>query len=298
MAVKLSIVTPTYNRKDLLEQCMMSLVKQTCYDFEWIVIDDGSNDGTREFMEQYDFTIFPFKVFYQWKENGGKHTALNASHSFIHGQYVLILDNDDMLTDDAVETVLREWNLYNDDTSIGIVTFLKQLTDGTLCCYAEKERKKLDVLNHRRIINVASDCCEVIRSELFLKFPFPIFDDERFLAETALWYRVGQKHFCLYVNRPIYICEYLDGGLTKGGKKLRIINSHGGMYTSYLRLNKRCSMRERIKAGLLFVCYGRFAGLSVGEIYKQAELYKGFVIWCMIPGMLMHRYWDYKYMRN
>ncbi|HBM98446.1 MAG TPA: hypothetical protein DD413_03380, partial [Ruminococcus sp.] len=41
---KLTIITPTYNRKDLLKKCFQSLMKQTCFDFEWIIVDDGSTD--------------------------------------------------------------------------------------------------------------------------------------------------------------------------------------------------------------------------------------------------------------
>ena len=287
----LSIITPSYNRGNMLKNCFESLRFQSNYDFEWIVVDDGSMDDTRSVMEYISNEHIPFEIRYIWKENGGKHTALNAAHPYIHGKYVLILDSDDTLTSDAVETVLNGWSKYDANADIGIVIFLKQLSDGTICAKGKAEDIVMDVLNQKRICNVASDCCEVIRTELFKKYPFPVFDGERFLAETALWYRAGLDAKCVYINRPIYICEYLEGGLTKSGKKMRIRNCHGGMYTSYLRMNQRCALKERIKAGLLYVCYGCFAKISIAEMLKKAKGCRCWTLMCLIPGTALYFYW-------
>lgn len=287
----LSIITPSYNRGNMLKNCFESLRFQSNYDFEWIVVDDGSMDDTRSVMEYISNEHIPFEIRYIWKENGGKHTALNAAHPYIHGKYVLILDSDDTLTSDAVETVLNGWSKYDANADIGIVIFLKQLSDGTICARGKAEDIVIDVLNQKRICNVASDCCEVIRTELFKKYPFPVFDGERFLAETALWYRAGLDAKCVYINRPIYICEYLEGGLTKSGKKMRIRNCHGGMYTSYLRMNQRCALKERIKAGLLYVCYGCFAKISIAEMLKKAKGCRCWTLMCIIPGTALYFYW-------
>ncbi|MCQ2385773.1 MAG: glycosyltransferase family 2 protein, partial [Clostridia bacterium] len=96
----LSIITPTYNRGYLLPVLFHSLEKQTCFDFEWILVDDGSDDDTEAVAKTFFNDLFPFV--YIKKENGGKHTALNASHPYVKGKYVLILDSDDYLTEDAV----------------------------------------------------------------------------------------------------------------------------------------------------------------------------------------------------
>lgn len=290
-STSLSIITPSYNRGNMLKNCFESLRFQSNYDFEWIVVDDGSMDDTRSVMEYISNEHIPFEIRYIWKENGGKHTALNAAHPYIHGKYVLILDSDDTLTSDAVETVLNGWSKYDANADIGIVIFLKQLSDGTICARGKAEDIVIDVLNQKRICNVASDCCEVIRTELFKKYPFPVFDGERFLAETALWYRAGLDAKCVYINKPIYICEYLEGGLTKSGKKMRIRNCHGGMYTSYLRMNQRCALKERIKAGLLYVCYGCFAKISIAEMLKKAKGCRCWTLMCLIPGTALYFYW-------
>lgn len=294
----LTIITPTYNRKDLLKKCYQSLLYQTCFDFEWIIVDDGSTDGTKEEFSALSGEELSFPVFYVWKENGGKHTALNASHPYIHGEYILLLDSDDVLTENAVELVLNGWKDYENNTEIGMVIFLKQLTDGSIVAKGAQEQVPLDVLNNKRICNVTNDCCEIIRAELFLKYPFPVFEGEKFLAETALWYRVGLNAKCIYINRPIYICDYLPDGLTKGGKELRIRNCQGGMYTSYLRMNRRCAFRERVKAGMLYICYAHFANLHFAEMVKKAKDYQLWTRLCFVPGTALYFYWKKKYMNE
>lgn len=291
----LSIITPAYNRGSLLNNCFISLRNQSNFDFEWIVIDDGSTDDTKRVMKQILEEAVPFSIHYIWKENGGKHTALNESHTYIKGKYVLILDSDDKLTPDAVESVLSGWSKYEDDKQISMVTFIKQNTNGEICAYAKDENVPTDVLRYKRTCVASSDCCEVIRTNLFKKYPFPVFKGEKFLAETALWYRAGLDGSCIYINKVIYICEYLEDGLSKSGRSMRTKNPKGGMYTSLLRMNKRCFMSERIRAGLLYICYGFFADETIRSMISKAKPYQFLAILCLMPGMAMNLIWRKKY---
>ena len=99
----ISIITPTYNRADLLPRVFDSLQKQTSKDFEWLIIDDGSSDNTDEVVNT--FTTTDFNIYYYKKENGGKHTALNYGISRAKGDYILIVDTDDYLTENAIEFI-------------------------------------------------------------------------------------------------------------------------------------------------------------------------------------------------
>lgn len=291
----ISIITPTYNRQELLVKCYESLVVQTSKEFEWIVIDDGSTDNTKGIMGEICNEELSFSIKYIWKENGGKHTALNASHQYIEGKYVLILDSDDALTEDAVRQVLVGWEKYEKDSEVGIVIFLKKTQEGELCAYANDEYKKVNFLTYQRTRKVSMDCCEVLREELFKKYPFPVFEGEKFLAETALWNRIALDSLCVYINIPIYICTYHEDGLTKSGRKMRVSNPIGGMYTSYLRMNKQCRITERIKAAILFVCYGKYAGESFVKIIRRAKEQKILCLVAWIPGNLMYLQWKKKY---
>lgn len=291
---KLTIITPAYNRGELLRGCFRSLAAQTSRCFEWIVVDDGSTDNTKEIIAQIQEADPDFPMVYVHKENGGKHTALNASHPYIRGRYVLILDSDDTLTPNAVAEVLAGWQQFEKDPRVGVIRFAKQTEDGRLCAYGKKEYLPTDMMREQRVFAASGDSCEVLRSELFLKYPFPVFPGERFLAETALWYRVAREAACVYINKGIYICEYLEGGLTKSGKKLQISNPRGGMYNSNLRMDKGCSRKEQIKAGLLYCCYGFFADCSVKAMIRGADR-KGIAAACMLPGYWLYLLWKQKY---
>ena len=290
----LTVVTPTYNRAHLLSACYESLRCQTCKDFEWIIVDDGSRDETAQVAASFDDAGFP--IIYVKKENGGKHTALNASHPYIRGKYVLILDSDDSLTEGAVADVLEQWGKYEEREDIGVVTCLRVTPEGTVFAYVNDYDIPVDLLTYPRTVNLGNDCCEVIRAELLKKYPFPVFEGERFLSEGVLWSQVAKTHKCVYINNPIYLCEYLEDGLTKAGRALRIRNPRGGMLSASFGMSRENSLRQRIKSGLLYTCYGFFAGMTPVQTVKQCRE-KSIACLCLPFGWVLYRYWKHKHMK-
>lgn len=290
----LSIVTPTYNRASLLGNCFASLLNQTDTDFEWIIVDDGSTDRTADVVSGFHTDLFSIR--YIPKENGGKHTALNTAMPHIRGQYVLILDSDDALTEDAVASVRRGWEPHAQNRSVAMVTFLKGNAKNDPCCTVSVFGQSVDILRCRRIIRYGSDCCEVIRRDVFCQFPFPIFEGEGFLPECALWNRVARQYRCVYINQVIYLFRYLDGGLTRSGRLLRIRNPKGGMFICNLRMVPANYPLQRLKYGVLFCCYGFFAHLASSSVLKQTK-YKALAAFCLLPGFLLYRYWNRKYLQ-
>lgn len=293
-SVLLSIITPTYNRGHLLKNCYESLLRQSDKDFQWIIVDDGSKDDTRDVV--MTFEAEDFEIVFVPKENGGKHTALNAAHSYIRGKYVLILDSDDYLTDTAVEQVRRGWEAWVEKEQVAMLTFLRGKTVADPLCTGPVSEVPVNILRNKRNVIHSTDCCEVIRTELFLKYPFPVFPGERFVAECALWNRLAKTHKCVYINDVIYICEYLEGGLTDSGRAMRIRNPLGGMFTSDLRMGSNNYLFQRIKYGLLYCCYGFFAGLTPGQMLGGTR-YKCVSGICLLPGYALYQYWKHMYMK-
>lgn len=287
----LSVITPTYNRAELLPSCFDSLSCQTDPDLEWIVVDDGSTDDTGAVVRSFR-AGFPIR--YHRKGNGGKHTALNDAHPYVHGRYVLILDSDDRLIPSAVEQIRSAWMRYQDDPDIGIVTFLKGTSEDKPTCMAPEEGVPVDIMRYRRKCFYSSDCCEVIRSELFLRHPFPVFEGESFVSTGALWSCVSFTHRCVYVNRVVYLCEYRTDGLTMAGRSLRIRNPHGGMYTANLNMHSKNFLYRRVKNGLLFTCYGFFAGELPREMLRHCN-WKALAGFCMPFGWLLYHYWKRRF---
>lgn len=287
----LSIITPTYNRGSYLQRCYSSLKGQTSYDFEWIIVDDGSSDNTEEVVSLF---AKDFDIVYIKKRNGGKHTALNYAHPFIRGKYVLILDSDDYLLSESVEKANRGWAQYDNNKSVGMVVFLKGLSAEEPCCCAKYERIPVEILPSNRIRFHSTDCCEIIRTELFVKYPFPVFKGEKFISEGALWNRVALTHKCVYINEVIYIADYQEDGLTKSGRSMRIRNPRGGMYAARLNMQKKNRFRNRLKNALLYNCYGFFAGMSPCKILSKNR-FKGLTLISMLPGWVLYRDWKKRY---
>ncbi len=288
----LSIVTPTYNRAERLKNCYKSLQLQTDRDFEWIIVDDGSTDNTEQIVRTFLEDKTDFNIVYVKKENGGKHTALNTSHDYVKGDYVLILDSDDQLTEDAVEQVFAGWEKFGDDENIGVVIFLRGTSKETPFAYVKDEYVPVNILTYKRECILGNDFCEVIRTDLYKKYPFPVYEGERFMAEGVLWNRVGKTHKCVYINKIIYLGEYLNDGLTKAGRKLRTNNPLGGMLHAQICMDKKNHAKDRIKNGLLYDSYGFFAGLGFIEIIKKDKDYKLLKTLCLIPGYFLYRKWN------
>ena len=105
--MRITVFTPTYNRGYIVDRLYRSLQRQSFHDFEWIVVDDGSTDNTEELFAGYlkEDNFFPIR--YVKTENGGKHRAINKGVSLAEGELFFIVDSDDYLADDALETIDR-----------------------------------------------------------------------------------------------------------------------------------------------------------------------------------------------
>lgn len=116
----LTVFTPTYNRAHLIGRVYDSLCKQTCQDFEWLVIDDGSTDNTREVIAQY-IAEQRIAIRYIWKENGGLYTGYNIAYTNITSPLNVCIDSDDFIPENAVELILQTWNERGGEQYAGII---------------------------------------------------------------------------------------------------------------------------------------------------------------------------------
>lgn len=291
----LTIITPTYNRADCLTSCWETLRSQTSLDFQWLIVDDGSTDGTEELVRELKKNTALFSIDYIAKENGGKHTALNASHPYIRGDYVLILDSDDTLVPNAVERVLEAWKEFKSDSRVGRIIFLKGTSVEEPVCRVEHTGVPVDTLKERRIGEVGRDCCDTFRTELFIKYLFPVFEGEKFIGEGSGFFPMELESMGVYYNEVIYLCSYREDGLTKAGRRMRILNPRGGMYNSKTYMHPRLPLKTRIKKGILYSCYSRFAGEGFSEMLRDNP-YKLLTTVTYFPGLALAAYWKRKHL--
>lgn len=291
--MKLTVLTPFYNRNEYIERMYKSLSSQSVKDFQWLVIDDGSKVSPEAEFNKLKETA-PFELDYCRKENGGKHTVLNFSHPYIKGEWVLIMDSDDYLTPDAVETFMKYEKKYGDNKEVAVLSFLKGTENNISPVKYPGEETVSDHITFRINSGLNGDCCEVIRADVMREFPFPVFEGEKLLIETHLWMSVASKYKTVYINKVIYMFEYLEDGLTVAGHASRRNNPQGSMYTQKLGLNKRIKLKYRIKRAILLPYYGHLAGKSTGEILRYSE-HPFLVGICLLPSFMLYLYEKRKY---
>lgn len=289
----LTILTPLYNRPQYIERLYYCLCAQTNKNFQWLIIDDGSDENSSEIFSEYS-KYAEFSIDYHYKENGGKHTALNYSHQFIKADWVLILDSDDLLTCDAVQTVASYIERYSEDVSIGVISFQRGHDKETPFVKFEDRDVVSDYIEYRINKGRDGDCCEVIRTDVLREFPFPVYIGEKYMNESHLWVGSADKYKTAYIPKIIYICEYMEGGLTKSGRSFWRTCPMGGMHSQIVGLNKRCSLKYRIKRAMLLHYYGRILKMKIKDICRDSG--HPFFVWLFsFPGFLLYLYWEKKY---
>ena len=135
MSKTIAILTPSYNRAYILGKLYESLLAQTCFDFKWYIVDDGSVDNTKEVSA--GFSSDKFEIKYIYKDNGGKHTAVNTGLEHIEEKLTFIVDSDDRLMPDAIETIVRDWQNYKHREEIAALSYYKCYSDNAIVgdCY-------------------------------------------------------------------------------------------------------------------------------------------------------------------
>lgn len=222
-----TVFTPTYNRAYILGDLYHSLQRQTCMDFEWLIVDDGSADDTKALVASWQGEENPFPIRYVYQENGGKCRAINRGLKEAEGRLFFTVDSDDYLTDDAIEKVIR-WD--------GELP-----ADGHFCGYAGNMGTALGVTTNRlfpgdyldgtalnRYDRVDGERAFVFYTEIHRKYLYPEFPGEKFLTEAVTWDLMAHDGYKMrFYNDIIRIWEYKDDGLTRAGYRVFLENPQG-----------------------------------------------------------------------
>lgn len=259
----LTIFTPVYNRKELLIKLYRSLREQTCKQFVWSIVDDGSTDNLKELVDSFakesDFSI---KYFYQ--ENGGKHSAHNKGVELCETDLFICVDSDDTLTKNAVERILEVAQVSKNQKLLGFF-FRKADTNGNISGGAFTLKNSiigLRDLYHKT--DFKGELAIVLYTNLIKDFKFPIFENEKFVSELVLYNRLNSIAKMLWVNEVIYIFEYQESGYTKNSVKLIAKNPYGVACGYLSEAYYSTSFFDKIKN------YSRFkAMVSVFELNEQ-----------------------------
>ena len=253
MSFLLTILTPTYNRTSLLPRLYKSLCAQTCRDFEWIVVDDGSTDNTQEVVSSFKVENGDsFPITYIRKKNGGKHTALNRGVRAAQGSLIMIADDDDLLPPDAIDIIRHSWVKIEFQASVGGIAGLdvNKRTGEIIGSGLPKEHILCNAMDIRYRYHVTGDLKEVFRTDVLKDFPFPEIAGEMFCPEQLVWFRIAQKYSLYYINRSIYIAEYQSDGITSGITRARMQSPRASMLTYAELTTCRVPFAVKVKAAI------------------------------------------------
>lgn len=258
----LTIFTPTYNRAYILNKCYESLKKQTLKNFEWLIIDDGSTDNTRELVGKWINSEEGFKIRYIYQENQGMHGAHNTAYENIETELNVCIDSDDYMPSDAVEKICSFWNKNSNlNGNIAGIVALDAYEDKTIIGSKLPENiktAKLFDLYHKN--GVSGDKKLVYRTEITQKYPYPIFDGEKYVGLAYKYYKIDEKYELLLMNEIICIVEYMEDGSSRNMLRQYIKNPKGWSFYRIENLKrKETSLTYRFKESVHYVVSSIFS---------------------------------------
>nr|WP_311461572.1 glycosyltransferase family A protein [uncultured Prevotella sp.] len=286
----ISILTPTYNRGKLLLSLYESLKNLTFEDFEWLIVDDGSEDDTEQYALSWiahNIQNAEFPIRYIKKSNGGKHTAINRGVREANGELILILDSDDTLPADSLATIAHYYEQCKGYKDCAGVCGLMAHHDGQLIGTGfPKEPMYESALQFRYAEegNVTGDLLEVYKTSVMREFPFPEIENEKFCPESLVWNRIANKYKLFCFNKVIYYRDYLEGGLTSKIVRIRMNSPIASTMTYAEMLDYNISLKWKIRSA---INYWRFKYCITNKSLKAPAVkwyWKAF----QIIGLIMH----------
>lgn len=211
-----TICIPSFNRANTITRTLDSLVAQSFKDFEVVLIDDGSSDNTKDVVEKYVETLC-LKYFY--KQNGGKHTALNMGIDNASGQFFLILDSDDFLLTNALEMLYEACiKILEDNSFCGVMFRCKELATGNMIGDTFPTEpfisSYIDFHFGSGMSRRYKDCAEAIRTDIIKKYRFPENANTKFIPEAYVFDQIGLTYKLWCTNEIAKVVEYQEDGIT------------------------------------------------------------------------------------
>lgn len=267
-----TVFTPTYNRAHTLHRCWESLKAQTCRDFEWLIVDDGSSDGTQALVESWQREgTLPIR--YEPRPHGGAHRVHNHSLQAARGRMIIKLDSDDGCVPQALERLKQHWESIpeSERDAFSGVTALCQDQEGRLvgsrfpqspldCTAAE-----LDYL-HR----VHGEKWGFLRLDVLRQFPFPEDCSGHFVPESYVWSQVSQRWKTRHVNEILRI-YWMDAPSLVHGRPdpLRNADGHRRMFGMVLNLEAHYVRHAPWRLFRVAYQFSRFSLLHGSSLREQ-----------------------------
>lgn len=277
MPPSFSVYTPCYNSAGTIHRTWESMRDQTFDDFEWIIVDDASTDGTAAKIEGFEGQFSGDLVFHRFERRRGKPVSINWAVERAQGDLFMIADSDDRFEPHALERFAEVWAGLPEprrDAYAGIGARSKDPSGhipGAVLPSDPMDGHLTD-LYYTRPELVRVERCDAWRTEVLRKFPFPEVDLH--VPESVVWMRIGQEYMMRFIGdalRTYYRDQ--EGALSK----MPLAKfPEGARYASAAELNERfVYLRERPRALAKTVLHhNRFArqtGRGISNILSDLD---------------------------
>lgn len=225
---EISVIVPVYKAEQYLERCVKSILEQTYQNFELILVDDGSPDGSPILCDKW--AEKDSRVYVIHKENGGASSARNAGLKIAKGNWIAFADSDDWLDRTALKTLYDLANQYNVPMAIGGMRVVQEYTDAQTVAKQETVvLSRADLMSRFFRLNGEPDthsvCATLIRRDILEAYHF--IEGKMNEDVEACYYLARKCEGAVYTSKPVYFYFKNVEGVTNSGfskKKLDLLD--------------------------------------------------------------------------
>lgn len=289
----ITVFTPTFNRADLLKKCYESLLTQNYKNFEWLIIDDGSTDDTVSVVNEIS-NVKKMNIRYFYKENGGKHSAINFGVNNANSNIFFLLDSDDVLSENSLELINQNWKNVESEQFCGI-TGLSKYKDGAII--GDRFLNNYWEVSFADVYlkyGLKGDKAVCFKTDILKQYPFPEKENIRFVFEAVVWHEMAKKYNVLALNEVFQVKEYLKQGLTDSSYKKWYVRSLAFSYFNLIK-NKTYSFQKYPKA-----YFWNFIYLGINSRLSKTSYFEDLNSWEKIMYLIFYprAYYSYINMKN
>lgn len=250
----LTVFTPLYNRIDTLKRTYESMKRQTCKDFVWFIIDDGSTDNPYSEIENWIKADNGFEIRYLYKENGGMHTAHNTAYENIDTELNVCVDSDDYMPDNAVELILNCWESCRDKGYAGMIAL--DFADTTKQVIGKKlpEDKESTTLQGYYNNGGFGDKKLIYRTDIINQTPpYPVYEGEKYVSLAYKYHLIDERYELKILNENVCFVDYqLDGSSTNMYRQY-VRNPRGFAFWRKEQMRHSINFKQKFKACIHYV---------------------------------------------
>lgn len=262
---KITVFTPTYNRKGELRKLYESLLHQTVGDFIWMIVDDGSTDGTGEVVQEW-IDESKVAILYYFQENSGKMIAHNRGVLSCTTDLFVCVDSDDYLVDNAIELILKHYEaICNDESLCGIVAYRSNSINSFPVGI---EYSTLSDLYRK---GFKGETTLIFKTSVLRCYLFEVFEGEKFIPESFIYNQIDDKYKYLVLRETLIMAEYKDDGYTQNAVAIAYNNPKGYALCYNEAIKRSQSLIEKLRNLVLYVSFSLLCKYPISKIVNASS---------------------------